>query len=86
RVEVVRASLGRWVWVFWANLGGGARPGWSGATQYTGGAPAAAAATALEQRRPEVLPGWSAKGFAIAARFFPRLIDAIVRRRLRSQA
>jgi short-subunit dehydrogenase len=84
-VDVVLASLGPTESEFWDNLVAGERPAWSRGRPYPAAATAAAVATALVQRRPEVLPGWSAKGFAIAARFFPRLIDAIVRRRLRSQ-
>jgi hypothetical protein len=38
---------------------------------------------AIVWRRREVLPGWRAKGFAFAARLFPRLIDRAMMRRLR---
>ena len=44
--------------------------------------PFGAIIAALERRRATVYPGWSAKSFALAARFCPRLIDRIIRRRM----
>jgi hypothetical protein len=38
---------------------------------------------AIIWRRREVLPGLRAKGFALLARLFPRLIDRSLRRRMR---
>jgi hypothetical protein len=38
---------------------------------------------ALAHRRREVLPGWQAKGYALAARLFPRVIDRAMMTKLR---
>jgi short-subunit dehydrogenase len=84
-VDVVLASLGPTESEFWDNLVAGERPAWSRGRPLSAAATAAAVADALAHRRHEILPGWSAKGFALAARFLPGLIDAIVARRSRSQ-
>ncbi len=85
-LDVVLASLGPTESEFWDNLVAGERPAWSRGTPLSAAATAAAVTEALVHRRQEILPGWSAKGFALAARLFPKLIDLIVARRLRSQA
>jgi short-subunit dehydrogenase len=85
-VDVVLASLGPTESEFWDNLVAGERPRWSRGRPLSASATAAAVGDALVRRRQEILPGWSAKGFALAARLFPRLIDSIVARRLRSRA
>lgn len=85
-VDVVLASLGPTESEFWDNLVAGERPRWSRGRPLSASATAAAVSDALVRRRQEILPGWSAKGFALAARLFPRLIDSIVARRLRSRA
>ncbi|MCX7411983.1 MAG: SDR family NAD(P)-dependent oxidoreductase [Planctomycetia bacterium] len=85
RIDIMLASLGPTESEFWDNLVSGERPRWSRGTPLSAAETAATVVTAIERRRPEILPGWSAKGFAIAARFFPWLIDAIVAARLRSE-
>lgn len=81
-VDVLLATLGPTASEFWENLLAGARPAWSRGRPLDAETTARAILAALERRRPTVYPGWSAKGFAIAARFFPRTLDRIVRRRL----
>lgn len=83
-IDVVLASLGPTESEFWENLVSGSRPQWSRGTPLTAAETARAVCRALERRQREILPGWSAKGFALAARFFPGLIDAVVTRRMRS--
>jgi short-subunit dehydrogenase len=85
-IDGVLASLGPTESEFWDNLVAGERPAWSRGTPLSAAATAAAVTEALVHRRQEILPCWSAKGFALAARLFPKLIDLIVARRLRSQA
>jgi short-subunit dehydrogenase len=43
---------------------------------------ARAIAAAIERRRAEIVPGWQARGYALAARFLPRLIDRAAARHL----
>jgi len=92
-IDVVLASLGPTESEFWDSLAAGRRPAWSGGRPaWSGGRPLTAEATAgaivaaLENRRPEVLPGWAAKGYAFAARVCPWLIDAVVAHRRRQSA
>lgn len=80
-VDVLLAHLGPTQSEFWDHLVAGTRPAWSDGSPLSAEATARAIVEALARRRPEVVPGWSAKGFAIAARFCPWLIDAIVARR-----
>ncbi len=81
-IDVLLATLGPTASEFWENLLAGARPAWSRGRQLDAATTARVILDALERRRPTVYPGWSAKGFAIAARFFPRTLDRIVRRRM----
>lgn len=85
-IDVVLASLGPTESEFWETLVAGTRPAWSRGTPMSAEAAARAIVAAIEHRRPEVLPGWSAKGYAIAARLCPWLIDAFVARRQRADA
>lgn len=81
-IDVLLASLGPTQSEFWEGLVAGERASWSRGRQM----PAARAATAivagLERRSHEILPGWQAKGYALAARFAPGIIDAITAHRL----
>lgn len=43
-------------------------------------------AAAIERRRAEIAPGWQARGYALAARFMPRLIDRMAARHLKAAA
>ena len=83
-IDVLLASLGPTQSEFWEGLVAGERASWSRGRQM----PAARAATAiirgLERRRGEILPGWQAKGYALAARFMPGLIDAVASRRVQA--
>ena len=85
-IDVLLASLGPTESAFWDHLLSGSRPAWSRGRPFPAGRTATTIATALERRRGETLPGLRAKGFAIAARLFPRLIDAIVGRRFHRDA
>jgi short-subunit dehydrogenase len=85
-IDVVLASLGPTESEFWDSLAAGRRPAWSGGRPLTAEATAAAIIAALVNRRPEVLPGWAAKGYAFAARVCPWLIDAVVAHRRRQSA
>lgn len=82
-IGVLLATLGPTASEFWGNLLAGERPAWSRGRQLDAPTTARAILDALERRRATVEPGWSAKGFAIAARFFPRTLDRIVRRRMK---
>ena len=82
QVDVLLATLGPTASEFWDSLLVGDRPAWSRGRQLDASTTARTIIAALERRRATVYPGWSAKGFAIAARFCPRLIDRIVRRRM----
>ena len=84
-IDVLLASLGPTESGFWDSLVRGERPEWSQGRALSAAATAEAIAVGLERRRREILPGWSAKGFALAARFAPRLIDAVVRRRMQKR-
>jgi short-subunit dehydrogenase len=85
-IGVLLASLGPTESEFWDHLLAGARPRWSRGRPLTAARTATCIADALERRCGGVIPGWRAKGFAIAARCFPGLIDAIVRRRFHREA
>lgn len=85
-IDVVLASLGPTESEFWDHLASGARPRWSAGRPLSADATAEAIVNALVNRRAEVIPGWSARGYCLAARLCPRLIDAVVslrRRRIR---
>ena len=81
-IGVLLAALGPTESGFWSHLLAGARPAWSRGRPLGAAATARAIATALERRRPLVCPGLSAKGFALAARFFPGTLDRVIRRRM----
>lgn len=81
-IDVLLATLGPTASEFWENLLVGRRPAWSRGRQLDAATTARAILVALERRWPTVSPGWSAKGFAFAARFFPRFLDRIIRRRM----
>lgn len=83
-IDVLLASLGPTQSEFWDGLIAGTRASWSRGRQLPVGRAAAAIVAGLEHRRREILPGWQAKGYALAARFVPGLIDAITTRRLAS--
>jgi short-subunit dehydrogenase len=83
-IDVLLASLGPTQSEFWDGLIAGTRASWSRGRQLPAGRAAAAIVAGLEHRRGEILPGWQAKGYALAARFVPGLIDAITARRLAS--
>jgi short-subunit dehydrogenase len=85
-IDVLLASLGPTQSEFWEGLVAGERASWSRGRQMPATQAAAAIARGLERRRGEILPGWQAKGYALAARFMPRLIDAVTSRRVRAVA
>ena len=82
-IGVLLASLGPTESEFWNHLLTGRRPGWSRGRPLSAARTARIIVRAIVWRRREVLPGWRAKGFAFAARLFPRLIDRAMMRRLR---
>lgn len=82
-VGMMLASLGPTESEFWENLLTGRRPAWSRGRPLSVSRTARIIVRAIAWRRREVLPGWRAKGFAFAARLFPRLIDRAMMRRLR---
>ena len=81
-IDVLLAALGPTESEFWGHLLAGSRPAWSRGRPLGAGATARAIADALERRRALVCPGLSAKGFSLAARFFPRFLDRAVARRM----
>ena len=81
-IDVLLATLGPTASEFWDSLLAGDRPVWSRGRQLDAATTARVIIAALERRRATVYPGWSAKGFALAARFCPRLIDRTIRRRM----
>ena len=82
-VGVLLASLGPTESEFWDHLLSGRRPAWSRGRAMSAARTARIIVRGLAWRRREVLPGWRAKGFALAARLFPRLIDRAMMRRMR---
>ena len=85
-IGVLLASLGPTESEFWDHLLTGRRPNWSRGRAMPAARTARLIVRGMVWRRREVLPGWRAKGFAVAARLFPRLIDrAMMRRTRRSQ-
>jgi len=82
-IDVLLASLGPTASEFWDNLLTGRRPAWSRGRPMSAERTARIVLRALAWRRREVLPGLRAKGYAIAARLFPRLIDAAMMRQAR---
>jgi len=85
-IDVLLVSLGPTRSEFWDHLLAGARPAWSAGRPLPAETAATAIVDALERRSPEATPGWAARGFALAARACPWLIDAVVARRRRLTA
>ena len=82
-VGVLLASLGPTESEFWDHLLTGRRPSWSRGRAMSAARTARIIVRGIVWRRREVLPGWRAKGFALAARLFPRMIDRAMMRRTR---
>jgi short-subunit dehydrogenase len=83
-IGVLLASLGPTESEFWNQLLTGRRPAWSRGRAMSAARTARIIVRAVEWRRRVVLPGWQAKGFACAARLFPRLIDRVMMRKVRA--
>jgi short-subunit dehydrogenase len=83
-IEVLLASLGPTESEFWEHLVTGERPDWSRGRPLPAIATARAIISGLRRRRREVLPGWRARGYALAARWLPGLLDTVISRRLGS--
>ncbi|MEI6255355.1 MAG: SDR family NAD(P)-dependent oxidoreductase [Planctomycetota bacterium] len=83
RIGVLLASLGPTESEFWDHLLAGRRPAWSRGRQLSAVRTAEIIVRGIEWRRRQVVPGWRAKGFVIAARLFPRLLDRGMIRLLR---
>ena len=82
-IDVLLASLGPTESEFWDHLAAGERPRWSAGRPLSAESTAAAIVAALVNRRAEVIPGWQARSYRLAARICPWLIDAAVARRRR---
>lgn len=82
-IGVLLASLGPTESEFWNHLLTGRRPDWSQGRAMSAARTARIIVRGIVWRRREVLPGWRAKGFALAARLFPRVIDRVMMRRIR---
>jgi short-subunit dehydrogenase len=82
-VGVLLVDLGPTESEFWNSLLVGERPPWSRGRRMPAEVAARAIVTGIERRRPEIVPGWQARGYALAARFLPRLIDRAAARHLR---
>lgn len=82
-IGVLLASLGPTESEFWSHLLAGRRPAWSRGRPLSAERTARTILRGLIWRRREVLPGWQAKGYAIASRLFPGLIDRAMMRRWR---
>ena len=76
------ACLGPVATEFWDSLVAGERPAWSRGKPVSAAFVATAILDGLERRRPEVMPGWRARGYALLARFFPSVIDRFAARNL----
>ena len=81
-IGVLLVDLGPTQSEFWDALLVGERPPWSRGRRMPAATAARAIAAAIERRRAEVVPGWQARGYALAARFLPRLIDRAAARHL----
>lgn len=82
-IDVLLVSLGPIESEFWDHLLTGSRPAWSRGRPLSTIHAARAVVRGLVRRRAEIMPGWQAKGFAFAARYLPRLIDAFTARHCR---
>lgn len=85
-VGVLLVDLGPTQSEFWDALVVGNRPPWSRGKRMPAEQAARAIVTAIERRRTEIVPGWQARGYALVARFMPRLIDRAAARHLRTPA
>ena len=83
-IDVVLANLGPTESEFWSGLVAGTRPSWSRGRQMPAAVAAEAIVSGLEKRSREILPGWRARGFALAARLAPGIIDTVTARHLRA--
>jgi len=83
-IGVLLVDLGPTQSEFWEGLLAGSRPTWSRGRRMPAETAARAIVTAVERRRAEIVPGWQARGYALAARFMPRLIDRAAARHLRA--
>lgn len=81
-IGVLLVDLGPTQSEFWDALLVGERPPWSRGRRMPAETAARAIAVAIERRRAEIVPGWQARGYALAARFLPRLIDRAAARHL----
>jgi len=81
-VGVLLVDLGPTQSEFWDALVVGDRPPWSRGRRMPAAVAARAVATAIERRRAEIVPGWQARGYALAARFLPWVIDRAAARHL----
>ena len=81
-VEVMLAALGPVATEFWESLIAGERPAWSRGTPVSPAFVANAILDGLERRRPIVIPGWQARGYAWLARYLPGLIDRFAARQV----
>jgi short-subunit dehydrogenase len=82
-IGVLLVDLGPTESEFWGSLLAGERPPWSRGRRMPAEAAARTITAAIERRRTEIAPGWQARGYALAARFMPRLIDRAAARHLR---
>lgn len=82
-IGVLLVDLGPTESEFWDALLVGERPPWSRGRRMPAAVAARAIAGAIERRRNEIAPGWQARGYALAARFLPRLIDRAAARHLK---
>lgn len=83
-VGVLLVDLGPTQSEFWDALLVGERPPWSRGRRMPAERAAGAIAGAIERRRAEIVTGWQARGYALAARFLPRLIDRAAARHLKT--
>jgi short-subunit dehydrogenase len=85
-IGVLLATLGPIESEFWTALVAGERPGWSRGRGLSPDRAARAILSGLERRKPEVVPGWQAKGYAWLAHWMPGLIDRWAAARWRTDA
>lgn len=81
-IGVLLVDLGPTESEFWDALVVGDRPPWSRGRRMPAARAARAIVAAIERRRSEIVPGWQARGYALAARFLPWLIDRAATRHL----
>ena len=81
-VAVMLAVLGPVATEFWESLVAGERPAWSRGKPVSAAFVAKAILDGLERRRPVVIPGWQARGYAWLARYLPGMIDRFAARQV----